>query len=351
MNKRDNMLKALRRQDPEYVPHALTFCSSQIDELTRRTGSSDPFEYFDLAYRYIELNPTVLKGQYDKYFDNLDELAYIDEWGVGWKHSTIAHLSGMSHPMKHMTSLKEIEQFPLPDLLEDYRWEGFKAKVDAVKAQGLCAVYFAVQVFEPTWYLRGMEELLIDMYDDDEKAIACLERVTKIQEALCGKLAEAGIDIIVYGDDVGTQNSLLMSKDIWVKYCMPTMQRCINAAKSKNKDLLAFYHSDGWILPIIDDLIDIGVDILNPVQPECMDPKEIKKLYGDRLSFWGTIGTQTTLPFGTPAEVEESVKEMIETVGKNGGLVIAPSHIVEPEVPWENIVAFYETVKKYRVYK
>ncbi len=350
MNKRENMLQALRRQNPQCVPHALTFCSSQLNELIKRTGNEDPFVYFDLAYRYIDLNPTRLKGQYDKYFDNLQELSYIDEWGVGWKHSTIAHLSGMSHPMKGFTTVEEIEKFPLPDLLEDYRWEGFKEKVDAVKAQGLCAVYFAVQVFEPTWYLRGMEELLMDMYDEDEKAFVCLERVTKIQEKFCEKLANAGIDIIVYGDDVGTQNSLLMSKDIWEKYCKPTMQRCIKAAKDKKEDLLAFYHSDGWILPIIEDLIEIGVDILNPVQPECMDPKEIKKLYGDRLSFWGTIGTQTTLPFGTPMEVEEKVKDMINTVGKNGGLVIAPTHIVEPEVPWDNIEAFYEAVKKYRDY-
>jgi uroporphyrinogen decarboxylase len=101
---------------------------------------------------------------------------------------------------------------------------------------------------------------------------------------------------------------------------------------------------------IIPDLIEIGVDILNPVQPECMDPGRIKGQYGDRLSFWGTIGTQTTLPFGTPGDVEDAVKRNIATVGVGGGLLLAPTHMIEPEVPWENIEALIAAVKKYGSY-
>jgi uroporphyrinogen decarboxylase len=94
-------------------------------------------------------------------------------------------------------------------------------------------------------------------------------------------------------------------------------------------------------------LIDIGIDVLNPVQPECMDPVEMKRLYGNRLSFRGTVGTQTTMPFGTPEEVEETCKRMIEKVGKDGGLVLAPTHMLEPEVPWENIEAMLNAIEKY----
>jgi Uroporphyrinogen-III decarboxylase len=115
-------------------------------------------------------------------------------------------------------------------------------------------------------------------------------------------------------------------------------------------DIIAYYHSDGVIYDIIPDLIEIGVDVLNPIQPECMDPVKIKEMYGNRLSFWVTIGTQTAMPFGCPKEVEEKVKIMIEKVGKEGGLVIAPTHLLEPEVPWENIIAFVDAVKKYGKY-
>ena len=97
-------------------------------------------------------------------------------------------------------------------------------------------------------------------------------------------------------------------------------------------------------------MIEIGVDILNPIQPECLDPVELKKQFGDCLAFWGTIGTQTTMPFGTPEEVREEVCERISTAGKEGGLVIEPSQVIEPEVPWENIVAFTEAVREYGSY-
>ena len=129
------------------------------------------------------------------------------------------------------------------------------------------------------------------------------------------------------------------------------MQRAIAAAKSVNPDMLAFYHSDGDIRDIIPELIEIGVDVLNPVQPECMDPRAVKARYGDRLSFWGTIGTQTTLPFGTPDQVRQAVREMIDTVGVGGGLVLAPTHLVEPEVPWENLLAFVDEARRYGIYR
>ena len=100
-----------------------------------------------------------------------------------------------------------------------------------------------------------------------------------------------------------------------------------------NPKVLCYYHSDGDVREIIEDLIEIGVDILNPVQPECMDPIAVKEQYGLQVSFWGTIGTQTTMPFGTPEEVRNKTLEMKEKVGKGGGLVLAPTHLLEPEVP------------------
>ena len=107
------------------------------------------------------------------------------------------------------------------------------------------------------------------------------------------------------------------------------------------------YHSDGVIYDIIPELIEIGVDVLNPVQPECVDPVLLKQQYGNKLSFWGTVGTQTTMPFGSPQDVRDTVRHMIETVGDGGGFLIAPTHLLEPEVPWENIEAFVQAVREF----
>jgi uroporphyrinogen decarboxylase len=128
------------------------------------------------------------------------------------------------------------------------------------------------------------------------------------------------------------------------------MAKIIQKAKEIKPDILIFYHGDGDLQVIIPDLIEIGVDVLNPIQPECMDAIALKKQYGDKLSFWGTIGTQTTMPFGKPTDVVSLVEQMIASVGKGGGLVLSPTHTIEPDVPWENIEAFVSAVKKYGVY-
>lgn len=332
------------------MPFGFSLCRSLVEVFKTKTGSEDYYKYFDIPYRYIDLLPTQQSIDYLKYYKNLPKDTYIDEWGVGQVPGSIAHFTKMLHPMEAFMIPEEVWEFPLPDLLEDYRWEGFVEKVEEIKVQGLFTVYSALQVFESAWYLRGMDNLLMDMIENEDMATACLDRMADIQCKMSEKLAKTGIDMIVYGDDVGTQKSMMMNPEIWRKWLKPLLKKVIKSAKDINPDIIAYYHSDGVIYDIIPDLIEIGVDVLNPIQPECMDPIKVKEMYSDRLSFWGTVGTQTTMPFGSCREVEENVKLMIETVGKAGGLVIAPTHLLEPEVPWENIVAFVNAVKKYGKY-
>jgi len=242
---------------------------------------------------------------------------------------------------------EEVEAYPFPDILEDYRWEGLKEKVDEYHKRGIATAFMAVQIFEPAWALRGLENFLVDMHFNSEVVTALLERMTEFQTRIAQKAAALGVDILIFGDDVGSQKAMMMDPGLWRVWLKPTMEKAIRAAKTVNPDVLAYYHTDGNVYDIICDIIEIGVDILNPVQPECMSPAKIKALYGDRLSFWGTIGTQTTMPFGSVADVEQAVMEMVENVGYNGGLVLAPTHLLEPEVPIKNIFAFVEAVKKH----
>ena len=139
----------------------------------------------------------------------------------------------------------------------------------------------------------------------------------------------------------------MMSLDTYREFLQPRLKRVAEAIKQANPETFVFYHSDGNVEPAIPDLIDAGVQILNPVQPECVDPARIKEKYGDQLSFWGTFSLQEILPFGSREDIRNEVKLRIETVGKGSGLVLAPAHVVDSAVPFENVLTFIEAAKEF----
>ena len=206
-------------------------------------------------------------------------------------------------------------------------------------------------MFWPAYKLRGMEALLMDLMTEPLLAGTLLDRVTEISAALAARLATHDVDVLLLADDFGTQRALIVRPDEWREWLKPRLRTVISAAKSINPSLLVAFHSDGKVDEIIPDLIEIGVDVLNPLQPEVLDQAAIKREFGKDLAFWGGVGTQTTMPFGSAADVREVVRRLIATVGQGGGLLIAPTHLVEPEVPWENITAFIDAVAEFGRYQ
>jgi len=355
MTNRENVLRALRRDIPERVPFEFVLCPSHVDELEKKTGTRDYLEYYGFPIRYVELTATKKITDFTKYYNyipsNATPLSWNAEWGIYGVNSRFAHFQKMLHPMQKLQSEDEILKYPFPDFNADYRWEGFEIKVSDLIGRDLIAVAFMqMTIFEIAWYLRGMENFMVDMIENEPFANALLDEITKIRIGMAEKYAKSGVDILMLGDDVSTQLDMMMNPDLWRKAIKPRLASVIRTAKSNKPDILVFYHGDGNLQKIIPDLIEIGIDILNPVQPECMVPVKVKELYGDRLSFWGTLGTQTTLPFGKPKEVKETCRNLIEKVGKGGGLLLAPTHMVEPDVPWDNVEAFIEAVKEYGEY-
>lgn len=193
-----------------------------------------------------------------------------------------------------------------------------------------------------------MAVLMADMADADPKASFILDKITGISIARAEAYARAGADVICMGDDVGMQNSTMMSRDMYREWLQPRLAQVIAAAKRIKPDVLIMYHSCGFVTPFIPDLMEAGVDILNPVQPECMDFASIHAEFGDRLSFNGTLGTQTTMPFGSAEDVRNTVRRNLDLAGETGGLVVCPTHVLEPEVPWENVEAYIRACKEYR---
>jgi uroporphyrinogen decarboxylase len=153
--------------------------------------------------------------------------------------------------------------------------------------------------------------------------------------------------MIHLGDDIGMQSTMLMKPALWREWLKPRLAKVIAAARAVKPDVLIWYHSCGYVRPVIGELAEIGIDVLNPVQPECMDFAEIHPEYGDRIGFWGTLGTQTTMPFGTPAEVRAMVFRNLKIAGPKGGLFCTPTHLLEPEVPWENILAYVQACRDF----
>jgi uroporphyrinogen decarboxylase len=349
MTNRDNILRGLRRQQPERV--GFDFCLSPLlhDEFKRRTGQTDYQEYYKFPVRSLDIQPTRLKTDFSVYFDSLPPgtrpLDWNPEWGVMGAPGATAHFQEMLHPMAKFTSVDQIASYPWPDFLADYRWEGAKESAQALKNRDLVsAAFMEMTIFEIAWYLRGMDTFMEDLYSGEDIAIALFDRLTEIRVGMARRYAAAGADMLMLGDDVATQIDMMISPELWRDTMKPRLASVIQAAREVKPDILIFYHGDGNMERILPELIEIGVEILNPVQPECMEPVKMKERYGDSLAFWGCIGTQTTMPFGKPQEVKQTVRDLIKTVGNGGGLFLAPTHVLEPDVPWENVEAFIEAV-------
>ena len=197
-------------------------------------------------------------------------------------------------------------------------------------------------MYEDAWQIRGYEEFLVDMLQRPEWCEHILDRIQRNNLRRVEAAARAGVDLIRTGDDVANQISLMFSRDQWRRLMKPRWAEVFAAAKRIKPDVAIWYHSDGNVMDILPELIEIGVTVLNPVQPECMDLAEVKRRHGSELVLDGTVGTQTTMPFGTAEEVRRVVRERVYALGGDGALVLSPTHVLEPEVPVANVVAFFD---------
>ncbi len=189
---------------------------------------------------------------------------------------------------------------------------------------------------------------MTEMAMDDEKAVFLLDKITDLACFRAKKYAAAGADIIALGDDVGMQQAIMMSKGMYSAWLQPRLKKVIDSAKAVKPDVIIQYHSCGHVTELIPEFIAAGIDVLNPVQPECMDAIEVFSQYKGSLSFNGSLGTQTTMPYATPQEVKDTVRRNLDAAGQQGSLLCCPTHMLEPEVPWKNIEAYVEACRDYR---
>jgi len=348
------MLNALARGRPDRCPVTLGFYPMTLPQI----GNRDPDEYFTTDIRYVSFEPLPKDKGFINYLEGLPRHIRLGELAnlrTYWEWGYHPHLQG-TEPLAAARTIEELDTSWLPKITDPSRYRGLSKKIRNYQEGDLAVMgmppHLGGEIFETAWRLRGFQQLLIDLRRNRELAKYLFDQITAMLIHNTVVLARAGVDILCLDDDVGSPTSMIISPTLWREFLKPLMKKTIESAKEAKPDIFVFYHSDGYIEPIIPDLIEIGVDALNPVQPDVMNAAKLKEEYGDKLALWGTVGTQTLWAWGKPKDIEEEVKLRIKTVGQEGGLVVCPAYDIDlPEVPMENVVAFCNAARKFGSYQ
>ena len=350
MNGREQLLVALDGGEPDQVPRALGFYRVNLERLAppsqfRNDLVNVRFVRFPPSPEDEELGRLAQPFPPDTRLGNPSQVATYTSWDY--------HPQSPEHrnPLAQALSLQDLQDFPFPNTDTPYRVEDLAHQVRALHEQGLAAggnlPHLGGELFETAWRLRGLENFLLDLVMRPEWAHFLLDRLVELARRNAETLAAAGIDLLALDDDVGMPETMMISPDTWRDFFKPRLATIISAARVINPELRILYHSDGFFEPIIEDLIEIGVNAINPVQPEYMDAARLRQRFGSQLALWGTIGSQTTFSFSSPAEIRQEVKHRLETLGR-AGLILSPAYdIDEPDISWDNIAAFLEAAETY----
>ena len=340
MNPRERVVAALRRQRVDRVPTYMPW----VPEAHQRLGLADHdsfLDHFGCEVRIVRPAQLPREEEFEAYLrglppdihiGNMEQLRTYFEWAYDPRQPS-------------NTSLEEAIEQHLPDIAAGERYHGLKERVEAYHSRDLAVLGAPPRLggvlFEASWRIRGFDRTLQDAVADPGRVEWLFGRLTEMACAAAVRVAQAGVDILALNDDVGTPTAMLVSPSLWRQSFKGRLALMIKAARAVSADLIIYYHSDGQIEPIIPDLAEIGVDVIQPVQPDVMAPARLKRLYGDRMAFWGTVGDARLFCDGTPEQVRAEVRERIETVGPTG-LIIAPAYDMDlPDVRWENVLAFF----------
>lgn len=331
---RDVVYQTLRFEQPEVCPYYIWVDKDMVPPLARHYGAEQfigpphgtrSFIGSYTVMREITALPVTEHGDH-----------FIDEYGVEFRRGSIPHVE------RPALSAPDLANYQFPDLTGDEHFEGLEDWL-AANADRFRIVQLGMMFFERTWFMRGMENILMDLHLHPRFVDELLEGL----EAVCLKvidrlLREYGdrIDAIGLSEDYGTQTSLLISPPHWRQFIKPHLARICERIHQGGKPV--YLHSCGHVMPIIPDLVEVGVNCLQPIQPEAMNIFEIKRRFGRNLCLMGGISTQHTLHAGTPEDVRKEVRKCLTHMAAEGGYVMAPAKPILPHVPLENAIALID---------
>ncbi len=347
---RENLRILLDGGSPAWIPFTLDVgaCTGLTDAIRKRfhreTGRDDPADHFgadvrlwSLACRFGGDDPARLHGP-------VEPGTTFDEWGIGHWAGGAEGTVDKSYPvLAAARSVAEVEALPEPviDAQPDRR------PLEAFHSAGYPVFGYAGSIYEWSWWLRGMSQFMMDLVADRPLAEAVIKKVERHTTRLALATARAGVDVLGFYDDVGMQTGMQISPRLWREFIRPAWQRVLDAVRRDFPAVRFFLHTCGRIDPIVPDLVELGFHLLHPVQPECMDFAVVYRQYGGRIALAATISAQKTFPFGTPDDVRREVRRLAG-IAADRRCVLMPSNVIQPETPWENVVAFAEEARALR---
>ena len=369
LTSRERVLCALNHEEPDRVPiffgtsGATTMLAPAYEKLKAYLGITRQTTVFWRGLQYVLMDEEALawSGSDGRPMlpgpapaplaRDISADAYVDGWGCLWERRLGAIYYEVVDSPIYTATIEDLDTYPWPDLAHPSRFVGLREQAKAIQDGGYAVVMMSgVSPFEQAYVLRGVENWLLDLAANPDFALALMRKITDLQKASVIKLLEACgdyTDVLITGDDLGTQTATLISPKMYRRMIKPFHVELMSEITSRTKAKV-FYHSDGNIYPLIGDLIEIGVDLLNPVQVNAGDmgnTARLKREFGDRLSFCGAIDTGWVLPYGTPDDVRAEVRRRIKDLGPGGGYILASVHCIQPDVPLENVIAMLDEAK------
>jgi uroporphyrinogen decarboxylase len=351
MNAKERVLAALFLEDVDRIPLYLRFTSEVFSELFnkyyRKLGSKENVNDVILLYHVLNQDVLTLWPNIPPYEDGiiikyLEDGIFIDEWGV----KRVRHGGLIWNLEPAINSIEDLDEYTPPDPLNEKRF-GNVIKFIRMAKNNFALIGVIPGPFEAAWHIRGFKNLLVDFRRNPILADKILNIVTNVFVEIEKFLIDNDVDAIMIGDDVGYQTSLIIPPEIWAEFIKPYLKRLVD--ESKKRGLPVIYHSDGNINLIFDELINMNIDGIHPIQESAgMNINYLSKKYADKICFVGMIDIQKHLPFATTLEVCKNIKRIITTIRSYGGnLIIGPTHDIQPDTPIENIKALVNTVLRY----
>jgi uroporphyrinogen decarboxylase len=277
---------------------------------------------------------------------------WLNEYQMRMRMGDI-YVEVVNYPLAYAETKADIDVYQFPDPDAPGRYRDAEALVKKYQKDYLIFGDIEVTVFSLAHQLVGMEKLLVDMMMETEYVVPLFEACAEYQTQIGLRLIEKGVDAIWFGDDFGTQASLIIPPETFREQLKPIYKRMIDRFKEAKPDIIPILHCDGAVAELLDDIREMGFEVFNPVQPGVPGhlPQDMKERFGDKFSFWGAIDQQDLLPNGTDEELEMDIIDKISILGKNGGYMIAPAHIIQNDVLPQRVLRFIGLCKKHGVYK
>lgn len=351
MTSRERVATALEHRTPDRVPVDFGARDEVWNSLQAYMGANTREEILQrLGVDCRFVLPDYTGPGFKRSIDGCGRMITYDEWGIGRVTASVgqngAYEEIVSYPLETMETLEALEDYPWPDPCW-WDYASVQRKIQEFDGEyWISSGYYSI--FERAWNMRGMERFLLDLVVNPEFACAIMDHILEFYVEQTVRILEAAdgrIDMIYTCDDVGTQQGMMISPDMWKTYVKPRQARFNQIIKKYGVKI--FYHSCGSIRPIIDDLIEIGVDVLNPIQSTAKDMSfhELKREYGKRLAFHGGVDIQELLPFGDEEAIIKIVDELIDVLGRDGGYILAPTHAVQVDTTPRKIIMLYEHIQ------